>query len=518
MSVNKRIGFAVAFSWLNRVIVISFNFFIIPIMLKYMGKEELGIWLLLSSSQFLIGILTMGLPQVFMRRISQIKGKSSSEIYAKLNNSTVTEIAELTSTISITFRYLSVIGFVVAFVFGYFIIGKLTLTTVPLEKVTIAWFIICFGIAINVWFNYLNSLLRGLGYVGTNEMGVSIVSIFSFTANILLVINGYGLIALAITLVITNFLQRFILIFFVNKNHPEVLKIKGKFNRKILKPLIKPAMDNCIKFVGTFIIFRADQYFIGLQLGVEQIPLYYAMFQMVFNLQQVVMPLALSSNPFIAQMWQAGDIKKCHRLINKICLYSLGAIIAGISFLLIYAPNIINVWLGENSFVGYNILITFCLISFFQVQNTAIMYYARATGFEKFALSSLIAGILNLTLTWILIQSLGLWGVSLATLISLMLTDNWYILFIGLRKLKIKYQTYFKTVLSKVVLLGLICMAVNISVKKLFTAFFVDIVFYDFSLIGLGVVVNLMMLGIIAWFTISSEDKLKIYKKVPFLK
>ncbi|NET53271.1 MAG: hypothetical protein F6K09_32785, partial [Merismopedia sp. SIO2A8] len=94
----------------------------------------------------------------------------------------------------------------------------------------------------------------------------------------------------------------------------------------------------------------------------------------------------------------------------------------------------------------------------FEVQNVCLIYSARATGNEEYAISSLAAGVLNIGLTMILIKPLGLWGVSLATLLSLMLTNNWYALYKPLLRLKLNLKEY----INKVVMIWLLSLVLSL--------------------------------------------------------
>ncbi|NCO74410.1 MAG: oligosaccharide flippase family protein [Cyanobacteria bacterium] len=465
MSFTQKIAFGVGISWLSRIISIVVNLFFIPIMFRYLGKEELGLWFLMSNSQALLGLLGMGIAPVITKRIALAKGKSGATAEVELNNESKQEIGDLVTTGNILLRGVAFFIFFIAAIGGYFLINQFELTTVSPQTILWSWIIICLGYAVGVWVEYLNCLLTGMGYVGFNQLILAILSVGTTLISIVVVINGGGLFHLAVILVFTNLAQRFLLLALIRKYKPKLLDLNGKWNINIIKSLIQPAFDFWFKGIGTFLILRSDQYFIGTLIGVSAIAPYQATYQLVSNLRVLAVSLALSSIPFIGQLWQNGNLPLVHKIVKKVCFSGLLLLSIGNSFLLVSGKDFLQLWIGKDAFVGYPILIIFCVMLFFETQNACLINCARATGIEQYAIPSIIAGILNIILTMILIKPFGLLGVSLATLISLMLTENWYCLYQPLSRLKLKWVDYFREVILIVFIVFLLNYSLNLAVK-----------------------------------------------------
>lgn len=470
MSLGKRIGFGVAVAWLSRVVTILANLFLIPLMFHYLGKEELGLWFLLNSSNGLLGLFGMGIAPIITRRIALAKGKSGESIEVELSHESKQEIGDLVTIAQTLLKGIAFIIFFIASVIGYFFINQLEIVEVSRQTVLWSWIVLCGGYSIGVWVEYLNCLLTGMGYVGFNGLILTVLSLATNIINIVVVISGGGLFELAIILVVTSLAQRFLLLAFIRNYKPELLTIKGKWNTKIVKSLIKPSLDYWLKSLGTYTILRSDQYFIGTLIGVSAIASYQATYQLVSNLRTLAVTLANSSIPFISQMWESGNLVGVHQIVKRVCLSSLLIVSIGTSFLLVSGSDVIELWIGKEGFIGYGILIVFCLMIFFDTQNMSLIECARATGKDKYGKISIIAGILNIILTMILIKPLGLFGVSLATLISLMLTENWYSLYEPLLQLKLTLQQYSKAVLLPVVIAFIVNYSLNSLVKLLISS------------------------------------------------
>lgn len=471
MSLGKRIGFGVAVAWLSRVVTILANLFLIPLMFHYLGKEELGLWFLLNSSNGLLGLFGMGIAPIITRRIALAKGKSGESIEVELSHESKQEIGDLVTIAQTLLKGIAFIIFFIASVIGYFFINQLEIVEVSRQTVLWSWIVLCGGYSIGVWVEYLNCLLTGMGYVGFNGLILTVLSLATNIINIVVVISGGGLFELAIILVVTSLAQRFLLLAFIRNYKPELLTIKGKWDTKIAKSLIKPALDNWFASLSVFLIFRADVYFIGTFIGVPAIAPYQATYQLVGNLRTLGVSFLLQSLPFISQMWEAKQFDLVNKMVEKICLFGLLIVSIGSSFLLVSGKNVLELWIGKDAFVGHLILVTFCVMLFCETQNSCLVHSARATGFDKYAIPSIIAGFLNIILTVILIKPFGLFGVSFATLISLMLTENWYSPYKSLLRLQFSLRKYLKNVILVITNAFVISYIMNLLVKISVTLF-----------------------------------------------
>src|SRR6266566_9641167 len=79
MSVTRRIAFGAAASWFSRGVTILLGLVLMPVLFRYLPKEELGVWLLLGQSWAAMGILDLGFGITLTRRIALAKGKSGGD-------------------------------------------------------------------------------------------------------------------------------------------------------------------------------------------------------------------------------------------------------------------------------------------------------------------------------------------------------------------------------------------------------------------------------------------------------
>ena len=227
-------------------------------------------------------------------------------------------------------------------------------------------------------------------------------------------------------------------------------------------------------------ILRTDGYFIALLKGTQNIPSYQAAYTLIANLSQVATTFAGSSVVFISQAWQAGALGAIQQMTLRNAKIGLSIMAAGVAFLLLAGREMIELWLGEGSFVGYGVLLVFCIMLTLETQHGILAASSRATNDEKYAPWALTGGVLNLIFTWFLIKQLGLLGVAMGTMLAQMLTSNWYAVYRPMVRLKLDFRVYLRQVVGLWATVLVCSMSLSWLAKK--------------SLVVLGITSNLAVL------------------------
>jgi len=447
MTVSSKIAFAASISWLSRASVIGANLILLPVLFRLLGKEELGIWMILGNSSSFLGFLGLGIAPTLTRHIALAVGKGSPLSGSALTDDNRQHVADLVESGKIILRCLAILVFFISLASGYGLISQIDPKEVSSETVFISWIFICVGYSLSVWVSYLNCWLTGIGYVGWEQLATTVVSLLSIFINILVVSLGGGIQALAVVLMLSAIVQRLALIIFLRCRQPNLLNLKGNWNYQYVKKMIQPSLYCWLTSLGAFLILRTDTYFIAVLKGAENVPNYQAGYQLVSNLWQLAITFGTVSSTFISQSWQSGDVRAVHKIVFRNVKLGLSIMAVGVAFLLTYGEEITILWLGEGSFVGYDILAVFCIMLTLQAQRGILVTSSRATEDENYAFINLTAGALNFIFTWLLIGPLGLFGVSLGTLLAQIMTNSWYGVLRPVRRLKLKLSDYFNQVM-----------------------------------------------------------------------
>ena len=447
MSVTKRIAFGAAASWFSRGVTILLGLVLMPVLFRHLPKEELGVWLLLGQSWAAMGILDLGFGVTLTRRIALAKGKSGGQLDAPLNDTTLREIADLVSAGRRIYRWMALGVFVVAWSLGFFYLRNLELQNLSPATVWIAWTILCACQALTVWATVWTCLLQGVGYIGWDALIASFISAAMLIGQIVVVLCGGGLVALAAIAAVAVLLQRALTRTFARRCRPELFALQGKWNPEVLKGMGALAFRAWLTAMGTILVFNSDQFFIASAKGTEQIPAFRAAYVLVHNLTVLAVTFGGASAVFISHLWQSGDLPQVHRIVERNCRLGLLIMLFSAAVLGVAGHELFNVWLGPGNFVGFAILGVFVLYETLEAQSYIISGSSRATEDEAFAVCSILAGVLKIVLSILLLRWWGLLGLACATLLSLLLTNHWYFVWRGLSRLKLPLGGYLRTVI-----------------------------------------------------------------------
>ena len=203
-------------------------------------------------------------------------------------------------------------------------------------------------------------------------------------------------------------------------------------------------MRSWLTTLGAFLILRTDQYFIAIRIGPSSLPDYQSAQLLVTYLYQVAMIAAASSSSFLSQLWASGDRAAVRGWLHRNLNAAMGIMITGTMVFVFSAPVLFDLWLGPGHFVGYPIIIIFACTFVLEAQHAVYASTTMATDDEAFGFWAMGAGTINLILTAILIIPFGLVGVAAATMISQLLTNNWYAVYRGHRRLEIPATDYLR--------------------------------------------------------------------------
>jgi O-antigen/teichoic acid export membrane protein len=248
-----------------------------------------------------------------------------------------------------------------------------------------------------------------------------------------------------------------------------------------------------------FLVAQTAAYFILRFRSASEVPAYGAANALLSNLFLLAVTLANSSTVFLSQAWQAGDADNVRRQTLRFAQIGMAIMAAGVGFVLIAGRDFIELWLSRpDSFVGYGIILIFCAVYTLDAQANILSTCARSTEDERYAVSSLAAGVLNFTLIACLIEPLGLFGVALSLLIAQLLTNHWYLVYRPMIRLRISGRDY----LRRVILLWLLTLGSTLAagyflVERLRTA---GVARIWLVLIGLGI--SGAVLGAALWWNV----------------
>jgi len=436
------------------------------VLFRHLGKEELGVWLLLGQSWSVLGILDFGFAPTLVRWIALAKGASGSDVDVVLRDESRREIADLVTTGARVFGFLAVIVFGIAWLLGYFYLSQMDLHNLSWHTALIAWTVLCFAQSVSVWAMIWPSLLFGLGFVGWDLILESSMSVITIGVQIVVSLSGGGLVGLAIVQAASAVTSRILFITFIRRYQSDIYHLRGRWNPAILRQIIRPALRCWLTTLGGVLIMQTDQFFVVKARGAAQLPSYRAAYLLCINVQMIAISVARTSAPFISQLWSAGERSQAQRLTRQGLFFGLGLMFTGIAVIFAAGEDLFRVWLGPGHFSGYRLLGVISLVMLLETHSCIVSTSSRATEDEAFAGWGVAAGALKVVLSIALVGPLGLIGIPAGTLIAQTLTNYWYMAYRGLKRLGIPWGDHLRNVLVPVLLMFGLTMLIALAARR----------------------------------------------------
>jgi O-antigen/teichoic acid export membrane protein len=380
------------------------------------------------------------------RRIALAKGKSGGDPNAPLTPETLREIADLVEAGKRIYRVMAAGVFIVSWALGFFYLRSLELHGVSQTTVWIAWTILCASQAVAVFASIWTCLLQGVGYVGWDALIATFIGAGTLLAQIIAVLCGGRLIALAIVATCGALAQRAVTLWFSRVRRPELFSLQGRWNPDVLRGMPSLAFRAWLTAVGTILVQNTDGFFIASLKGAQEIPTFRAAFLIVLNLHMLAAVFASSSSVFITHLWQASQIGEVQRIVQRNLRLGLTIVLCGGAAILTAGSSLFEVWLGPSNYVGGPIVALFLVTFVLEQQTYIISTGSRATEDEAFGGIMMTGGVLKLLLAFFLTTRFGLVGLAWSTLIAQLLTAHWFVLNRGLRRLQFGFDRYLFSV------------------------------------------------------------------------
>lgn len=400
-------------SALSKICAIGASFLAMPIMIKYLGVEQFGVWATMLTLINWVILFDFGIGNGLKNKVSTSLAQGKPK--------------QATSYISTAYI---LIGFISFGLFTLFLIVSVWLPwqtifntqSISEGDLRNSIFTLSFFIFFNFWISLVNQIYHGLqkssivvlGQFISNALSLLFVFFLNYftQSSITLLVWVYG-----ISVVVANL----ILSWLVFKKHNELFPTYKSFDRKKVSPLLSLGIKFFIIQLAVLAIFFTDKFLIIQLLGPEHVTPYEVLFKL-FSIFTVIHGLILTPLwPAYSDAYERGDLDWIRSNIIKqikiALLLFLGAVI-----LAVVGPVIVKFWIGVQLVVSQSLFYLFAAFILFSVWSNVFAYFVNAInqlGLQFF--TSIIAATINIPLSIFFVTNLGLEleGIVMSTIVSL---------------------------------------------------------------------------------------------------
>lgn len=388
------------------------SFLAVPLMMRYLGEEQFGIWSTLLAVLSWVVLFDLGIGNGLRNKVAELNAKG--------------EMEDAAVYIGSAYTLLGLIAFFLWFIFtitAYWIPWRVVFNTNSLtaEVLRETIFVVAFFLALNFWVGLVAALLGAIQKTSLIALGqlvnnlivltaVFILSKFS-EASIIFLAYVYG-----VALVSVNV---FLNVYFFWK-HPE-LRPRLCLSKKQINPLLGIGIKFFIIQLAVLVIFTTDKILITQIFGPE----YVAQYEVVAKLFGVIIFL---HNLISAPLWSAytdayhrNDVSWIKRMLRLQLIIFVGIIfVTGI--LAVSSHFLVRNWISGDFVISNNLVISMSIFVLISIWNNIYAMFLNGVGEIKIQLyTAIVAMFINIPISIFLAKSteLGVAAIVVGTICSL---------------------------------------------------------------------------------------------------
>jgi O-antigen/teichoic acid export membrane protein len=249
-------------------------------------------------------------------------------------------------------------------------------------------------------------------------------------------VNGGRLIHMTLAVFITALLNYAAVRWGVHKAAGGHLVRPVRFNRNTLAKFARIATPLGIMSLSAFMGSSVQVPLVGFLLGATAVPAYFLAQRIGTVLNQACLQFVFPQTPLFTQEVGARHYSEATHRMTRTLLFTSALIVIANVFFYLAAPLLADRWIGPGRYLtGLPLLILaidFCLMYGAVVWGSFIL----ARGINPFMWSTLLSGVITVTLCLVLGPRIGVLGIATASLVAGLATNYWFIPFQGLQMLR----------------------------------------------------------------------------------
>ena len=423
----------------SRIVSVLGYVMISGLVVRHLDKQNAGLWFLFFSIITFLSFLDCGLSPILGRQIGLASYKLNMKIRISNLYSTITKILYCVAIILI----LALIAIYFFFIHPY--ISRSILTAYCIFS---AAFIIRFIANANL------AILYGLGRVTLNNVVITIGMIVFIIGGSIALIKGYGLLGLCCAYffypLILLIVSKYIVSYQIGATST------FKFSKQVLAIIYEPCIQSLMVSLGAVLILQISNLMISTIMGVGYVSGFAVIKQMSEAIIMVSATISLNITPQVSIAKGKNETKTIQQLFAlNIIIATLIAI--GLSLLVFfYRDQISHIWLGKNTSFNYHLLIIMLITTVLEVHSISCVQTAFSSGYTKFSLIVTLSGVINVILSYFFIKELGILGAGLSIMVSQLVTNNWFSVFICIKHIRFQVLEYMKIIITIVIYLVIV--------------------------------------------------------------
>lgn len=406
----------VATRYLAIAVEVVVGLLVLPFNVSHLGKEAYGLWILTTSVTAYFSVLDLGYSGAIVKFVAHYRAKRD-----------ITALNEILSTMWCGFCAFALLTYGVAVVIAAFMGRLFHLGPEEAQVGRIVLLVVSANVAVGTAFSVYGGVINGFQRYDRNNLVGALTSVIVAIVNVLVLAAGYGLVQLVMATTAVRILAYWAYRANAYAVFPQLRLRLRSFRRARLKEVTAFSVHLLLIDWANKVNFALDAVVIGAFLNTGAV----ALWAVSQRLAETTLRLTNQLNDVLFPNVVDHDTsRRVHRLQSVFLMgtrFSLATVVPLCIVLLLLGRALLQAWVGP-SFTADEldqaalVLQVLAVTVFFRIGNaTASTVLAGAGRHSLVALCNVATAVANLSLSVLLVGSLGLIGVALGTLLPVSL-------------------------------------------------------------------------------------------------
>lgn len=398
---------------LAKIINIGVSLMIVPMSLSYLGKEQYGLWVTVSSFVGMLSFMDGGAGNAVLNMVAHASGSGSNQ----------QELKKIVSTAFFGLTALAMMGCLLFFVvFPYVSWGKLlgVAGSTSLSELNVVVIVVVLFFFVSMVTTLVGKVQRGLQEGNLDNFWGGLASLLSLLFVYIVIKKDAGLVGFIIA-----FLAGPMLAYLMSNIHyllilrRDLLPRIANVNKVIANDLFKVGGMFFVLQIAATIQGQADNVIIANMLGAGEVT-GYAICMKLFLMPPMLFGLVMAPLwPAYREAIASNDMQWVKRVFLKSLRWALFISIPSACVLVLLAGKIIKLWVGQEVVPSIGLLVGCGIWMVFNVAGGAlVMLFSGMQLIKIQVMSSVFTGVVNVILSIYLINMFGVVGAVFGNIIA----------------------------------------------------------------------------------------------------
>ena len=420
--------------YLGTAVTTLTGFFVTPLLLRYLGDRQFGLWTLLLTIMAYVGLIELGMYATVSKRVAEcLATKDKDRLEVVLGTA-------LAIYLALTVVIITVVCLLLPFIGSVFHLTP-DLTRLAQQGLVI----LCLGRCIAFAFMPEAAALFGAGRMDLVTMGALLITTAASVWNVFQAMHGGSIVFLSGTTALATLLIGLVNVMNVRRLFPGlVIHVRGA-SRPMARELLKFGSRNSLHSIFGNIAYNSDQIIIALLMTTSAV----ANYAIAAKLASMVSLLATKPInallPAYSHARASNDKEREFKMFTQSVMLSLIVCMPFAITGCLLGDRLIRAWVGVGHQAAYSVLFVLLLTVLLVQPGNASVMIMNATERNIFLVRAyMVAAPINLLISWQLTKSVGLIGPAIGSMTTYLIVDAALLPIVVCRDFGFRYAAYLR--------------------------------------------------------------------------